>query len=193
MAFMRIRLNQIKAQDPSLESFEEQVVSMGIPHYQIVSPTNGQTVFEVTKPYQQGTGQLKVYLNGMKMRATSNVMSSDGDYRETEQDEISFVQPLQEDDIVEIRIEGAGQGVAMVTDHYHAYQEEPIGLVNGSNKVFTLSRAPKQNSECLYVNGRIMKRGTGNDYTISTNIITFSEAPSAGSVLIVNYDTATKN
>ena len=188
MALMKIKLSQIKAQDPTLTSFHEQVIGMGIPYYQIVEATENQTEITLTKPYQQGIGQLNVYLNGMRVTPTSTPLLSDGIYREKTNTKIEFVNALSQEDIVEIRMEGKGQGVAMVVDHYHSYQEEPIGTINGINKVFTLSKQPKEDSECVYVNGRKMRRGADHDYTISSNIISFCDAPETNSVILIDYD-----
>jgi hypothetical protein len=188
MALQRIRLSQIKAQDPGLNSFDEQVTGMGIPYYQIVTATENQTEIVLTKPYQIGVGQLNVFLNGMRVTPTSTPLLSDGIYREKTNTKIEFINALSADDIVEIRMEGKGQGIAMVVDHYHSYQEEPIGVINSINKTFSLSKNPKEGSESIYLNGRLMRRGQGNDYTISGNIINFNDAPESNSVIIVNYD-----
>lgn len=188
MALLRIRVEQVRSQDPNLTSLGEQLAYSGRPFYQISRATAGNQDIELDKPYEMGVGQLMVFLNGLKMQPTSTNLTTDGDYQEINSSTIRFVNPLQQDDVIEVRMEGKGQGVSMVVDHYHAYKEEPIGSVNGVNKVFILSRIPREQTELIFVNGMIMRPGTANDYTINQNIITFNDAPSVGAIILVNYD-----
>ncbi len=65
--------------------------------------------------------------------------------------------------------------------------ETPTGLINGSNKVFTLANAPSPaGSLKVFLNGSFRTAG-GEDYTLVTNTITFINAPLSGSVLRVFY------
>lgn len=68
-------------------------------------------------------------------------------------------------------------------------REVPTGLVNGSNATFTLANTPTAGTEEVYVNGILQNVGAGNDYTISTNTITFltGAIPQSGDVVLVNY------
>jgi hypothetical protein len=68
-------------------------------------------------------------------------------------------------------------------------REVPTGSVNSSNRAFTLANTPVAGSEEVYVNGVLQNSGSGNDYVISTNTITFEVAatPQTGDVILVNY------
>ena len=66
--------------------------------------------------------------------------------------------------------------------------ETPVGLINGSNTVFTVANAPSPAASlALYRNGLMQKAGV--DYTVSGNVITFAagSAPQPGDVLAANY------
>jgi phage-related tail fiber protein len=52
-------------------------------------------------------------------------------------------------------------------------RETPSGTQNGSNAAFTLANTPVAGSEHVYFNGQLQDAGSGNDYTISGNTITF--------------------
>lgn len=69
------------------------------------------------------------------------------------------------------------------------YNETPSGTVNGVNAAFTLANTPTAGTVTVYVNGLRQKVGSGNDYTISTNTITFETAgiPQTGDVLTADY------
>ena len=70
-----------------------------------------------------------------------------------------------------------------------ADKEVPTGLINGSNTVFTLANTPASGSEQVIVNGLMLYPGSGNDYMIVTNTITFltGAIPQTGDRLFVNY------
>lgn len=62
------------------------------------------------------------------------------------------------------------------------------GLRNSSNKIFTLSANFVSNSTRVFVNGVRMQAGASNDYVeTGTNQITFTSAPDAGDIIIVDY------
>lgn len=63
--------------------------------------------------------------------------------------------------------------------------DDPIGAVDGSNKVFILSLLPDPGSEHIYVNGLL--QFIVLNYDISGQILTFSVAPPAGSKLKILY------
>lgn len=66
-------------------------------------------------------------------------------------------------------------------------RETPSGSVNGSNTSFTLANTPASGTEQVYLNGILQEPGAGNDYTISTNTITYLTAPATGDRLRVSY------
>lgn len=64
--------------------------------------------------------------------------------------------------------------------------EVPIGTVNGTNTVFTLTYAPSPtNSLRVVVNGMEFK--VTEDYSFSGTTITFNTAPPSGTILKVKY------
>jgi hypothetical protein len=66
-------------------------------------------------------------------------------------------------------------------------RETPSGSINGSNVTFTLANTPLAGSEQVFLNGILQEPGAGNDYTISTNTITYLTAPATGDRLRVSY------
>lgn len=81
----------------------------GLPYVEYIRPYHGQTQIKTKKPFRIGTGELMVFLNGMKQAPTSNATLSDGHYREIDEYTIEFVEPLQEGDLVEIIIGQKGE------------------------------------------------------------------------------------
>jgi phage-related tail fiber protein len=67
--------------------------------------------------------------------------------------------------------------------------ETPSGTINGTNATFTLAATPVAGTEHVHVNGVLQNSGVGNDYTISTNTITFlaGAIPQTGDVVKVTY------
>lgn len=65
--------------------------------------------------------------------------------------------------------------------------EVPSGLINGSNATYTLANTPVVGTEVLYANGVRLKRGTGNDYTISGATITMLDLLLTGEILTADY------
>lgn len=66
-------------------------------------------------------------------------------------------------------------------------RETPTGAVNGSNTTYTLANTPTAGTEEVFLNGILQEPGAGNDYTISTNTITYLTAPLTGDKIRVNY------
>jgi hypothetical protein len=66
-------------------------------------------------------------------------------------------------------------------------RETPSGLIDGINKVFTLSNTPALNSEQVFLNGILQEANPAGDYTITADEITFNRAPDSGWTLFVNY------
>ena len=71
---------------------------------------------------------------------------------------------------------------------YTSWMEVPMGFVDGTNNIFTLSNNPQPSSALMfYVNGILQRQGITFDYTISSNTITMNYTPNSGSVLITTY------
>lgn len=66
-------------------------------------------------------------------------------------------------------------------------RETPTGLVNGANTSYALANTPLSNTEQVFLNGILQEPGAGNDYTISTNTITYLSAPLTGDRIRVTY------
>lgn len=68
------------------------------------------------------------------------------------------------------------------------YMEQPSGVVNGVNAVFTLSNSPYDNSLLLYKNGLLMiPSGVSDvtyDFVLSGNTVTYVAAPPSGTLHI---------
>jgi hypothetical protein len=69
------------------------------------------------------------------------------------------------------------------------WNEEPGGIRDGTNKIFTTISDFQPNSTRIYRNGIRMKLGLSNDYTeTGTNEITFNYTIRATDNLIIDYD-----
>lgn len=69
----------------------------------------------------------------------------------------------------------------------YVVREIPTGTKNGSNFTFSLDLAPVSGTEMVFLNGILQDAGAGNDYTISTNIITMAVAPISTDKILVTY------
>ncbi len=65
--------------------------------------------------------------------------------------------------------------------------EVPSGAIDGSNTDFTLANNPAPGTVEVYLNGILQAPGTGKDYTISGNTISFTIAPEPGDVILCSY------
>lgn len=66
-------------------------------------------------------------------------------------------------------------------------RETPSGTVNGTNTSFTLAQATvTTGSEEVFLNG-LLQNASSNDYSISANVITFTNAPVSGDTILTNY------
>lgn len=83
---------------------------------------------------------------------------------------------------VDVRVEA-------LEDNAFVTREVPSGSVNGSNTSFTLANMPISGSEQVFVNGLLQHEGSGNDYTISGDTISFVSAPEVGWKIHVSYAT----
>lgn len=79
---------------------------------------------------------------------------------------------------------GSGVGIADFV-----FGEEPTGTIDGTNDAFTLANTPHSGTVRVYLNGVRMNEGAGNDYTISTDTITFesNQIPQTDDILLVDY------
>jgi hypothetical protein len=70
-----------------------------------------------------------------------------------------------------------------------AWGETPAGAIDGSNRVFTTAHTPFGGNILLMRNREMMVAGSGNDYQISTNTITYEtgNAPNTGDFHVVFY------
>lgn len=72
-----------------------------------------------------------------------------------------------------------------------AANEQPAGPVNGVNRTFTLQHSPAPAvSLHLFRDGLLMYMappGSGGDFTLDGNVITFAEAPAPGTILEATY------
>jgi len=66
-------------------------------------------------------------------------------------------------------------------------KETPIGIIDGSNKVFLLNHKPITNSEHIFLNGLLQE--SVEDYLINEREITFNEAPISGMRIRCTYRT----
>jgi len=66
-------------------------------------------------------------------------------------------------------------------------REVPSGTQNGTNVDFTLANAPVAGTEMIFLNGLLQHTGASNDYSISSNTITFTVAPLASDTILVTY------
>lgn len=65
--------------------------------------------------------------------------------------------------------------------------ETPSGTQNGSNVDFTLAFTPVTGTQEVYLNGVLQDLGSGNDYTISSTVISFAVAPISTDKIRVHY------
>lgn len=66
-------------------------------------------------------------------------------------------------------------------------REEPTGTIDGTNAAFTLASTPVVGTEMVFLNGVLKEDGATEDYTISTNTITFNDPPLTGDRILVTY------
>lgn len=83
----------------------------------------------------------------------------------------------------------AGNDALYVQSSRFIIREVPTGLVNGNNGTFTIINIPLAGKEEIYVNGFLQDVGTGNDYTISGNTVTFltGAIPETGDKVRISY------
>ena len=74
---------------------------------------------------------------------------------------------------------------AIPMNHSFVYNETPT-VTDGSTDV-TLTNTPTTDTQRVYLNGVRQVPGSGNDYTISGNTITFADALASDDVVVVDY------
>lgn len=67
------------------------------------------------------------------------------------------------------------------------FSEAPTGTIDSSNVTFVLANVPKAGTVRVYLNGLRQQAGSGNDYTISSDTITYLTAPSTGDIMLIDY------
>lgn len=131
-----------------------------------VIPGEDDTDITIGKVVTDGT-ILQVYLNGQ--------LVNEGEYDEDAYTIISgtvvrFNSPLSNQDVVVLRIAGAGAGVVTVKEA-RIVDEMPT---TADHITFTLQREPVPGKEEVYIGGIKMLEGAGNDYIVSGNNIIFN-------------------
>jgi hypothetical protein len=71
-------------------------------------------------------------------------------------------------------------------------KEVPEGEIDGYNFIFNLLSVPEIDTEMVFLNGQLLKKGEDNDYLIYDRSIYFIEPPYEGSNLVCVYQTQTK-
>lgn len=66
-------------------------------------------------------------------------------------------------------------------------RDETLQLPDGMRTQFTLTNTPVTGSEQVFKNGILLIPGAGDDYTISSAIVTFNQAPETTDSIRVNY------
>jgi len=79
------------------------------------------------------------------------------------------------------------QTIRLIGAYLFADNETPAGLVDGTNKIFTLANTPDPASSLrVYLDG-MYQAPAGEDYNLSNITITFINAPSVDVILRVYY------
>jgi len=65
--------------------------------------------------------------------------------------------------------------------------EPPAGVINGTNRAFSLANSPIANSVVVSINGMQLQPGQANDYTLVSKTIIFAVAPTPGDIILVDY------
>jgi len=81
-----------------------------------------------------------------------------------------------------------GITVSGVTVNQFVFNEVP-STVSGTI-VFSLSQSPVANTTQVHVNGLLQEPGAGNDYTISGQVITFTQDLAIDDILLAHYITS---
>jgi len=142
------------------------------------SINGSNTAFTLTSTPTSGT--LSLYLNGVRQTLTS-------DYTITGTAITMVTAPVTGDSLVATY--SIVSGTFSTGSASWQTNETPSGTVNSSNTEFTLAFTPVSGTLALYRDGQLLTGG-GADYTLSTATITFTTAPTTGSVLLAFYQSA---
>ena len=128
------------------------------------------------------TGSLKVYQNGVRL-------SGGGvDFTQGSGTAFTMVTAPTTGDILLIDYK-VSAGTYSTGSTSFVYDETPSGTINSSNTSFTIASTPVSGSLIVYRDGQRLIGG-GADYTLSGTTITFVTAPTTGSTLKVDYQSA---
>lgn len=128
------------------------------------------------------SGSLKVYQNGVRL-------SGGGvDFTQGSGTAFTMVTAPTTGDILLIDYK-VSAGTYSTGSTSFVYDETPSGTINSSNVTFTIASTPVSGSLILYRDGQRLIAG-GADYTLSGTTITFVTAPTTGSTLKVDYQSA---
>lgn len=141
------------------------------------SVNSSNTAFTTASAFQ--TGSLRVYLNGIRLKGGGT------DFTEGTQGFTMTVAPTT-GGILLVDYD-TNTSVYATGSTSFIYNELVNETPNGSTTAFTIDFTPVAGTEQVYLNGQLQQVGAGNDYTISTNTITFLTAPLTGSVILVTY------
>jgi hypothetical protein len=72
-------------------------------------------------------------------------------------------------------------------DHFHVWQEVPIGSVDGSNREFRIDNAPLVSSLQVFKNGLMMAQGIDYEFLYTTITFHVGQTPHEGDNILVNY------
>jgi len=153
--------------------------------------------FSVANPYVMGFR----YIGSTAINTTTNVFNVFGDAIGDIGGNVSFVDDdlignVSNVGVVAGDVISVGGDVTIVEDA-RSYDQPLTGVIDGFNTVFTSTVKWQRDTtikERVYLNGASQKEGSGNDYeateSIATegyDIITFSEAPQPGDIIIIDF------
>lgn len=142
---------------------------------------NGVTTVFITASSQKVTGTLKVYKNGIRLKAGG------ADFTETSTGFTMVTAPATGTVLLcDYRVGGVSD--YNVGSNSFVSDETPTGLINSSNTTYSAFRGYVANSLEVYING--LKQIRGVDYTEatpSTGAFTITAAPFTGDNLRINY------
>lgn len=128
------------------------------------------------------TGTLKVYQNGIRLKGGGV------DFTQGSAATFTMVTAPTTGDLLLVDYNTSAGNYSAGSTSF-VYDETPSGTVNSSNTSFTIASTPVAGSLIVYRDGQRLVGG-GADYTLSGTTITFVTAPTTGSTLKVDYQSA---